>query len=67
MGGMAIVMERRRRHYLQLDGYRVTQPAQPTMFSRLLKLPNDVRRKYDLLAEIAIHAAAPRPVRRRSR
>jgi long-chain acyl-CoA synthetase len=33
------------------------------MFSRLLKLPDAVRRKYDLSSlEIAIHAAAPCPV-----
>jgi len=35
----------------------------PTMFLRLLKLPADVRKKYDLSSlEIAIHAAAPCPV-----
>jgi long-chain acyl-CoA synthetase len=35
----------------------------PTMFSRMLKLPDDVRRRYDLSSlEIAIHAAAPCPV-----
>ena len=33
------------------------------MFSRLLKLPDDVRRRYDLASlEIAIHAAAPCPI-----
>ena len=33
------------------------------MFSRMLKLPEDVRRKHDLSSlEIAIHAAAPCPV-----
>src|SRR5262249_53985139 len=35
----------------------------PTMFSRLLKLPDATRRKYDLSSlEVAIHAAAPCPV-----
>ena len=35
----------------------------PTMFSRMLKLPEEVRRRYDLSSlEIAIHAAAPCPV-----
>ena len=30
------------------------------MFSRMLKLPDDVRRKYDMSSlEIAVHAAAP--------
>ena len=34
----------------------------PTMFSRMLKLPEDVRKRYDLSSlEIAIHAAAPCP------
>ena len=34
----------------------------PTMFSRMLKLPEEVRRRYDLSTlEIAIHAAAPCP------
>jgi long-chain acyl-CoA synthetase len=34
----------------------------PTMFSRLLKLPEAVRQRYDLSSlEIAIHAAAPCP------
>ena len=33
------------------------------MFSRLLKLPDEARRRYDLSSlEIAIHAAAPCPV-----
>ena len=35
----------------------------PTMFSRMLKLPEDARRAYDLSSlEVAIHAAAPCPV-----
>lgn len=34
----------------------------PTMFTRLLKLPADVRRRYDLSSlRVAIHAAAPCP------
>ena len=66
VGGTVIVMERfDAEHYLQLiEKYRVTHSQLvPTMFSRLLKLPDDVRRKYDLGSlEIAIHAAAPCPV-----
>jgi long-chain acyl-CoA synthetase len=66
MGGTAIIMERfDAEHYLQLvEKYRVTHSQLvPTMFSRLLKLPEAVRRKYDLSSlEIAIHAAAPCPV-----
>src|SRR5712675_1330992 len=66
MGGTVIIMERfDAEHYLQLvEKYRVTHSQLvPTMFSRLLKLPNEVRRRYDLGSlEIAIHAAAPCPV-----
>ena len=66
MGGTAIIMERfDPEHYLQLiEQYQVTHSQLvPTMFSRLLKLPDDVRNKYDLSSlEIAIHAAAPCPV-----
>jgi len=66
MGGTAIIMERfDAEHYLRLvEQYRVTHSQLvPTMFSRLLKLPDEVRRRYDLRSlEIAIHAAAPCPV-----
>ena len=50
--------------YLQLvETYRVTHSQLvPTMFSRMLKLPEAVRHRYDLSSlEIAIHAAAPCP------
>ena len=50
--------------YLQLVqkwGVTHTQLV-PTMFSRMLKLPEEVRKRYDLSSlEIAIHAAAPCP------
>ncbi|MFI4998705.1 MAG: AMP-binding protein [Reyranellales bacterium] len=66
MGGTAVIMERfDAEHYLQLiEKHRVTHSQLvPTMFSRLLKLPDDVRRRYDLSSlETAIHAAAPCPV-----
>jgi long-chain acyl-CoA synthetase len=66
IGGTAIVMERfDAEHYLQLiEKYKVTHSQLvPTMFSRLLKLPDEVRKKYDLSSlELAIHAAAPCPV-----
>jgi long-chain acyl-CoA synthetase len=66
MGGTVIIMERfDAEHYLQLvEKYRVTHSQLvPTMFSRLLKLPDEVRRRADLGSlEIAIHAAAPCPV-----
>ena len=65
-GAKVIVMERfDPEHYLQLvEKYKVTHTQLvPTMFSRMLKLPEDVRKKYDLSSlEIAIHAAAPCPV-----
>jgi long-chain acyl-CoA synthetase len=65
-GGTAIIMERfDPEQYLQLvEAYKVTHSQLvPTMFSRLLKLPEAVRRRYDLSSmEIAIHAAAPCPV-----
>jgi long-chain acyl-CoA synthetase len=66
MGGTVIIMERfDAEHYLQLiEKHGVTHSQLvPTMFSRLLKLPDDVRKRYDLRSlEIAIHAAAPCPV-----
>jgi long-chain acyl-CoA synthetase len=65
MGGTAIIMETfDPERYLQLVqqwGITHTQLV-PTMFSRMLKLPEDVRGRYDLSSlEIAIHAAAPCP------
>jgi long-chain acyl-CoA synthetase len=65
MGGTAIIMERfDPEHYLSLIpkwGITHTQLV-PTMFSRMLKLPEHVRKRYDLSSlEIAIHAAAPCP------
>jgi long-chain acyl-CoA synthetase len=65
-GGTAIIMERfDPEAYLGLvEKYRVTHTQLvPTMFSRMLKLPEDTRRRHDLSSlEIAIHAAAPCPV-----
>jgi long-chain acyl-CoA synthetase len=65
MGGTAIIMERfDPEHYLALIpkwGITHTQLV-PTMFSRMLKLPEEVRTRYDLSSlEIAVHAAAPCP------
>ncbi len=51
--------------FLELvENHRVTHTQLvPTMFSRMLKLPEDTRRAYDLSSlEIAIHAAAPCPI-----
>ncbi|MGA8006299.1 MAG: AMP-binding protein, partial [Burkholderiales bacterium] len=65
-GGTVIVMEHfDPEHYLALvQKSRVTHSQLvPTMFSRMLKLPADVRAKYDLSSlEVAVHAAAPCPV-----
>jgi len=64
-GGTVIIMEHfDPEQYLQLvERYKVTHSQLvPTMFSRMLKLPEEVRSRYDLSSlEIAIHAAAPCP------
>ncbi|MDA8380507.1 MAG: AMP-binding protein [Actinomycetota bacterium] len=66
LGGTVVVME----HFdpveflAAVERYRVTHTQLvPTMFSRLLKLPAEVRDHYDLSSlRCAIHAAAPCPV-----
>ena len=65
-GGTCIVME----HYDSetalslIEKHQVTHSQWvPTMFVRMLKLPEDVRHRYDLSShEVAIHAAAPCPI-----
>jgi long-chain acyl-CoA synthetase len=65
-GGTVIIMETfdAERYLLLVETYKVTHSQLvPTMFSRMLKLPEEVRRRYDLSSlEIAVHAAAPCPV-----
>ena len=65
-GGTVIIMERFDPvEFLRLvERYHVTHTQLvPTMFSRMLKLPEDERSRYDLSSlEIAVHAAAPCPV-----
>jgi long-chain acyl-CoA synthetase len=65
-GGTVVVMERfDPEQFLGLvERHRVTHTQLvPTMFSRMLKLPEAVRRPYDLSSlEVAIHAAAPCPI-----
>jgi len=65
-GGTAVIMEHfDPEQYLALvEKHRITHTQLvPTMFSRMLKLPPEVRARYDLSSlEIAIHAAAPCPV-----
>src|SRR5205814_840623 len=62
----AIIMERfDAEDFLRLvEQHRVTHTQLvPTMFVRLLKLPEAVRRRYDLSSlQVAVHAAAPCPV-----
>lgn len=65
-GGTVVIMEHfDPETYLTLiEKYRVTHSQLvPTMFNRMLKLPTDIRARYDLTSlEIAVHAAAPCPV-----
>ncbi|WP_084958544.1 acyl-CoA synthetase [Thermoactinospora rubra] len=66
LGATVVVMERfDPEQYLALvERYRVTHSQLvPTMFIKMLKLPEEVRTKYDLSSlRCAIHAAAPCPV-----
>lgn len=66
LGATVVVMEHfeAEQALALIERYKVTH-AQfvPTHFVRMLKLPDDVRRKYDLSSlKVAIHAAAPCPV-----
>jgi acyl-CoA synthetase (AMP-forming)/AMP-acid ligase II len=66
VGGTVVVME----HFDPEDALRLIQEHRvthsqwvPTMFIRMLKLPAEVRAKYDVSSlQCAIHAAAPCPV-----
>ena len=64
-GGTVVVMEHfDPLHYLALvEKHRITHTQLvPTMFSRMLKLPEEDRKKHDLSSlKIAVHAAAPCP------
>jgi long-chain acyl-CoA synthetase len=65
-GGTVIVMERfdAEQALMLIERYRVTHSQWvPTMFVRLLRLPETVKRQYQLATHrCAIHAAAPCPV-----
>jgi acyl-CoA synthetase (AMP-forming)/AMP-acid ligase II len=66
LGGTVIVMEQfdPEEALALIERYRVTHSQWvPTMFVRMLKLPEEVRYRYDLSSHrCAIHAAAPCPV-----
>jgi len=66
LGGTSIIMESfDAEQFLKLvEEYKVTQSQLvPTMFVRMLKLPDEVRSRYDISSlKGAIHAAAPCPV-----
>lgn len=65
-GSTCVIMEKfEPERYLQLvQQYRITHSQLvPTMFVRMLKLPQEVRTRYDLSSLVcAVHAAAPCPV-----
>lgn len=66
LGGTVVVMDKfDPEHALQLiEKYKITDSQWvPTHFVRLLKLPEEVRTKYDISSlKCAIHAAAPCPI-----
>ena len=66
MGGAAVIMERfdAETALRLIERYKITHSQWvPTMFVRLLKLPQETRTRYDLSSmEMAVHAAAPCPV-----
>jgi long-chain acyl-CoA synthetase len=66
LGGTVVVMEQfDPEQYLQLlERHRTTHSQLvPTMFVRMLKLPAEVRARYDVSSlQCAIHAAAPCPI-----
>jgi long-chain acyl-CoA synthetase len=66
IGSTSVIMERfDPEEWLRLvEKYKVTHCQMvPTMFSRLLKLPEETRMKYDVSSiECIVHAAAPCPI-----
>lgn len=66
MGGTAVIMDRfdAETALRLIEDHKITHSQWvPTMFVRLLRLPEAVRARYDLSSmEIAVHAAAPCPV-----
>ena len=66
LGGTVTVMQRfdAERALALIETHHITHSQWvPTMFVRMLKLPDDVRAKYDGSSqEVALHAAAPCPI-----
>lgn len=66
LGGTVVIMDRfdAEGFLANVERYSVTaSQVVPTMFIRMLKLPEDVRNAYDLSSlKVVIHAAAPCPV-----
>lgn len=66
LGGTVIVMEHfdAEESLKLIEKYKATHSQWvPTMFVRMLKMPEDVRKKYDVSSlKVAIHAAAPCPI-----
>ncbi len=66
MGGTAVIMDRfdPADALAYIEQYSVTHSQWvPTMFSRMLKLPDEARHRHDLSShQVAVHAAAPCPV-----
>ena len=65
-GGSAVVMPKfdAEEALALIEAHRITHSQWvPTMFVRMLKLPEAVRRRYDLSSlQMAVHAAAPCPI-----
>ncbi|CAJ1581032.1 acyl-CoA synthetase [[Mycobacterium] wendilense] len=65
LGGTVVLMERfdAEQALAAIEKYRVTATQMvPTMFVRMLQLPDEVRARYDVSAlRLAVHAAAPCP------
>lgn len=66
LGGTVILMESfdAEEYLANIEKFRATHTqVVPTMFIRMLKLPEEVRKKYDLSSlKCVVHAAAPCPV-----
>ncbi|MCU5783743.1 long-chain-fatty-acid--CoA ligase [Alcanivorax balearicus MACL04] len=66
LGGTAVIMEKfdPQRALENIQKYKVTHSQWvPTMFHRMLHLPEEVRNRYDVSSlKMAVHAAAPCPV-----